>query len=160
MICDELDLARRKVHAEQAVKVLNRALPADVEFPNWPWCERLVPHALIVLDWIKSEDLRLPEAAQLLNQTGYYLYLRARYKQGDELFRQALKIDEAVLRPDHPHTALVLNNLAVLLRIRGFYKEGEELCRRALEIRECDSAISLNNLALLLQAQGRTTAAV
>ena len=133
-----------------------------MDYANWPRCERLVPHALAARGWIESEDLRVPEAARLLNQAGYYLYLRARYAEAEPLFRRALAIREAALGPDHPDTATSLNNLAVLLRAQGRYAEAEPLLRRALAIREAalgpdhpDTAISLNNLAVLLQAQGR-----
>ena len=109
-----------------------------------------------------KEPLLVPAAAQLLNQAGYYLYLRARYAEAERLHRRALAIWKA-LGPDNPDTATSLNNLGVLLRFQGrYYGEAEELLRRALAIREAelgpnhpDTAISLNNLALLLQAQGR-----
>ena len=155
--------------AERAIKALNRTFP-DVEYANWPRCERLVPHALAVWGWIEcfdmsEEPLLVPAAAQLLNQAGYYLYLRARYAEAERLHRRALAIWEA-LGPDNPDTATSLNNLGVLLRFRGRFAEAEPLLRRALAIREAAlgpndpdndpyTAISLNNLALLLQAQGR-----
>jgi len=161
VLLDELTAATRKDLAERAVKALNQTFP-DVHYANWPRCERLVSHALAARGWIESEDLLVPAAAQLLNQAGYYLYVRARYAEAEPLYRRALAIDEAVLGPGRLETALILNNLAVWLRIRGSYKKGEELCRRALAIREAvlgpdhpDTAISLINLALLLQAQGQ-----
>ena len=109
-----------------------------------------------------KEPLLVPEAAQLLNQAGYYLYLRARYAEAERLLRRALAIWEA-RDPDNLDTATGLNNLGVLLRFRGrYFGEAEELLRRALKIREAalgpdhpDTAISLNNLALLLQAQNQ-----
>ena len=162
VLLDELTAATRKDLAERAVKVLNRTFP-DVYYANWPRCERLVSHALAARGWIESQDLLVPAAAQLLNQAGYYLYVRARYAEAEPLYRQALAIREAALGPDHPDTAQSLNNLAVLLRIQGhLYGEAEELPRRALAIREAalgpdhpETAISLINLALLFQAQGR-----
>ncbi|MBV8557671.1 MAG: tetratricopeptide repeat protein [Planctomycetaceae bacterium] len=158
---DELTAATRKDLAERAVKALNRAFP-DVDYADWPRCERLVPHALAARGWIESEDLRIPEAARLLNQAGYYLSLRARYAEAEPLLRRALAIWEA-LGPDNLDTATSLSNLGVLLRLQGrYYGEAEPLLRRALAIREAalgpdhpDTAISLNNWALLLQAQGR-----
>ena len=62
VLLDELTAATRKDLAERAVKALNRTFPADVEYANWPRCERLLPHALAARGWIESEDLRLPEA--------------------------------------------------------------------------------------------------
>ena len=162
VLLDELaDDARRDL-AERAVKVLNRTFPGDVDYANWPRCERLVPHALAARDWIESEDLRVPEAAWLLNHAGYYLLLRARYAEAELLLRGALAICEKAPGPEHPDTAQSLDHLGVLLRFQGHFKEAEPLHRRALAIREQalgpdhhDTAISLENLALALQAQGR-----
>ena len=158
---DELNAAECRDLAERAVKVLNRTFP-DADYANWPRCERLLPHALTVQTWIEMEDLRIPEAARLLNRVGYYLCNRARYTEAEPLLRRALTIREKRLGPDHPETARSLNDLAVLLRVRGRYEEAEPLLRRALAIREKvlgpdhpDTAVSLNNLALLLQAQIR-----
>ena len=162
VLLDELTAATRKDLAERAVKALNRTFP-DVEYANWPRCERLVSHALAARGWIESEDLLVPAAARLLNQAGYYLYVRARYAEAEPLYRRALAIWEVAPGRDHPDTAQGLNNLAVLLRIQGhLHGEAESLCCRALAIREKalgpdhpDTAQSLINLALLFQAQGR-----
>jgi tetratricopeptide (TPR) repeat protein len=135
VLLDELTAATRKDLAERAVKVLNRTFP-DGEYATWPRCERLVPHALAAWGWIESEDLRVPEAAWLLNRAGYYLHLRARYAEAEPLFRRALAIHEAARGPDHPDTAQSLNNLAVLYDSQGRSGEAEPLFRRALAILE------------------------
>src|SRR5512135_1392410 len=150
VLLDELTAATRKDLAERAIKALNRAFP-DTDYATWPRCERLVPHALAAWGWIGSEDLRVPEAARLLNQAGYYLYVRARYAEAEPLYRRALAIWEVAPGRDHPDTAQGLNNLAVLLRIQGhLHGEAEPLLRRALVIRHKalgrdhrDTAISL-----------------
>ena len=161
VLLDELTAATRKGLAERAVMVLDQAFP-DVEYANWPRCERLVPHALAAWGWIEGEDQRVPEAARLLNRAGYYLHLRARYAEAEPLYRRALRIREAALGPDHPDTASCLHNLALLYDSQGQYAEAEPLCRRALAIREValgpdhpDTAISLHNLAGVLDDQGR-----
>ena len=160
-VLDELTAATREDVAKLAVKVLDRAFP-DVEYADWPRCERLVPHALAVRGWIESEDLRIPEAARLLNQAGSYLHFRARYAEAEPLHRRALALREQTLGPGHPDTAQSLNNLAELLHTQGRYGEAESLHRRALALREQalgpdhpDTARSLDNLAELLLAQGR-----
>ena len=62
MLLDELADATCRDFAERAVKALNRTFP-DMEYANWPRCERLVPHVLAVWGWIecfdKGFDLRL-----------------------------------------------------------------------------------------------------
>ena len=161
VLLDELTAATRKDLAGRAVKALDRTFP-DVEYPNWPRCERLVPHALAARGWIESEALRIPEATRLLTRAGYYLYLRARYAEAEPLSRRALAIREAALGLDHPDTAASLNNLALLLCDQGRYGEAEPLLRRALAIREAalgpdhpHTAWSLGSLAELLRDQGR-----
>ena len=72
VLLNELPAADRKEIAERAVKALDRTFP-DAEYATWPQCERLVPHTLAARGWIESEDLRVPEAARLLNLAGYYL---------------------------------------------------------------------------------------
>jgi len=165
VLLDELTAATRKDLAERAVKALGRTFPY-VEYATWPRCERLVPHALAAWGWIESEDLRVPEAARLLNHAGYYLSRRARYAEAEPLYRRALAIWEAALGPDHPDTATILNNLALLYHAQGQYAAAEPLWRRALAIREQalgpdhpDTALSLNNLAGLYYAQGQYAAA-
>ena len=165
VLLNELPAADRKEIAERAVKALDRTFP-DAEYATWPQCERLVPHALAARGWIESEDLRVPEAARLLNLAGYYLKARARYAEAEPLYRRALAIREQALGPDHPHTANCLNNLALLYSGQGQYAAAEPLYRRALAIAEQalgsdhpDTATCLNNLALLYDAQGQYAAA-
>ncbi|MBV8606478.1 MAG: tetratricopeptide repeat protein, partial [Singulisphaera sp.] len=135
LLLDGLAAATRKDLAERAVKALYRTFP-DVNYANWPRCERLVPHALAILGWIEGEDLRVWEAARLLNEAGSYLYHRARYAEAGPLYRRALAICEQALGPDHPDTALSLNNLAALYDAQGRYVEAEPPYRRALAISE------------------------
>ena len=162
VLLDELTAATRKDLAERAIKVLDRAFP-NVGFATWPrFDERLVPHALAARGWVESEGLRVPEAARLLNNVGWYLHGRAGYAEAEPLFVQVLAIREAALGPNHPETAYSLNDLAVMILAQGRYGEAELLHRRALAIREAvlgpdhpDTACSLNNLALVLLARGR-----
>ncbi len=150
----------RRRWAERAVAAVNAAFP-DPEFSNWPFCERILPHALICAGHIERRGLAPEPASRLLNQAGVYLYGQARYAAAEPLFRRALGILEQALGPAHPDTATSLNNLAGLLDDQGQYAEAEPLYRRALEIRgkslgpeHPDTAQSLNNLALLLDNQG------
>ena len=132
---DELAAADRKDLAERAVKVLDQAFPY-VEYADWPRCERLMPHALAIRGWIESEDLCVPEAAQLLNRAGSYLKDRARYAEAEPLCRRALAIYEQASGPDHPDTAYALNNLELVLFGQGRYGEAEPLVRRADDLRD------------------------
>ena len=56
------------------------------------------------------------------------------YEEAEELYHQALKIDEKSIGREHPNYALRLNNLAGVLRDQGRYEEAEKLYRQALKI--------------------------
>jgi tetratricopeptide (TPR) repeat protein len=156
-----MDAANQREWSERAVRAVNQAFP-DVEFSNWGRCERLLPQALASADLIDEKGLEFPEAARLLNETGHYLYERARYAEAQPLYQRALEIGEKTQGPEHPAVAASFNNLAELYRSQGKYGEAEPLYQRALEIREKalgpehpDVALSLNNLAELYQSQGK-----
>jgi tetratricopeptide (TPR) repeat protein len=141
---------------QRVVGLISSAFPPAGEIANWPECEQLLPHVLLCSNWIEQVPIISPEAAHLLDETGYYLNLRARYAEVEPLFQQALVIREQVLGPEHSDTTQTLNNLSWLYRKQGKYKEAESLARRALAITERvmgpdhpDTAWSLNNLALL-----------
>ena len=87
---------------------------------------------------------------------------QGKYEEAEELYRQALKIDEKTIGKDHPEYAIQLNNLAGVVKARGRYEEAEELYRQALKISEKtigkdhpDYAMRLNNLASVIKDQGR-----
>jgi tetratricopeptide (TPR) repeat protein len=80
--------------------------------------------------------MTLPEAAQLLDDAGYYLRESAQYKLAEPLYQRALAIRERVPGPNHPDTAQSLNNLANLYYDQGKYGQAEPLFQRAQVIRE------------------------
>jgi tetratricopeptide (TPR) repeat protein len=145
--------------AERAVRAVNQAFP-EVAYENWLRCQDYIPQVLTCKALIEQWDMTFPEAAQILNDAGYYLYKRAQYEEAERLFQRALAIRERVLGSEHTDTAASLNNLAELYDDLGKYEEAEPLYQRALAIRERvqgtehpDTAVSLNNLALLYHHQ-------
>src|SRR5262249_55964936 len=132
---EEMPGEEQRAWAERAIRAVNLAFPR-VEHTNWPFCDRLLPHALACDRWIESMGLEFPEVARLLTQAASYLNARARYAEAEPLSRRALAIREHVQGPDHPDTATSLNNLAGLLDDQGKLPEAEPLYRRALAIRE------------------------
>jgi tetratricopeptide (TPR) repeat protein len=121
--------------AERAVRAVNHAFP-EVEYENWLRCQAYIPHVLASKALIEELDLAFPEAAQLLNDAGYYLRVSAQYEQAEPLYQRALAICEQRLGPDHPNTAQSLNNLAALYDSQGKYEQAEPLYQRALAICE------------------------
>ncbi|MDT0631828.1 serine/threonine-protein kinase [Rubrivirga litoralis] len=81
--------------------------------------------------------------------------------EGARALREALRIKEQALGPDHLHTALTLNSLAVVEQDRGRPAQAEALYRRALAVYRThhgeahdDVAAVRNNLGALAQEQG------
>ena len=146
---------------QQAISAVEAAYPGS-DFANRSVYERLLPHVLLCATWIEQVLNTSPTAARLLNQAGYYLYERGRYREAEPLLQRALAIQEQELGASHPDTAQSLNNLAGLYDRQGKYVEAEPLYQRALAIREQelgashpDTAQSLNNLAELYRVQGK-----
>jgi tetratricopeptide (TPR) repeat protein len=161
VIRDGMTAELQKSLAENVVGIVNAAFP-DIEFSNWPDCERLVGHALLCARHVNLYKLECEPAGHLLNRAGYYLWERGQYVEAEPLYLRGLEIRDAVLGPEHPDTATSMNNLAVLYKDQGSYDKAESLYRRALEIREkvvgpehLDTANSLNNLAGLYRVHGK-----
>ena len=158
---DGMDANTQRVWAERTIRTLDDAFP-NVEFSNWPLCERLLPHAKVAAKLIEKWNIISKEAARLLNEAAYYSYERGQYADAEPLYQRSLAIREKALGPDHPEVARSLNNLALLYKEQGKYPETEPLYRRSLAIREkalgpdhLDVARSLNNLAELYRVQGK-----
>lgn len=157
--------SERKEWAERAVKAVNRTFPI-VEFSEWSLCERLLSHAQTCAVLIETWGFEFGEAIRLLDQTGIYLYKRARYTEAESLYKQALQTQEKTLGAEHPNIAQSLNRLALIYRAQGRYHKAEPLYKQALAIREKalgtehpNLAVSLNNLGLLYEKQGKYTEA-
>ena len=88
---DAMDDAPRRLWAERAVRAVNQAFP-DVEYANWPLCDRLLPHAIAVACWIERDRMVFPAAGRLPNQTACYLRDRAQYADAEPLYKQAMEI--------------------------------------------------------------------
>jgi len=110
---DSLPAESQQQWMQHALGAVNAAFP-NIEYANWPTCDRLLPHALVCATWGEQLPDILPITARLLNQAGIYLYSRARYSEAEPLYQRALAIREQQLGADHPDTARSLNNLALL----------------------------------------------
>jgi tetratricopeptide (TPR) repeat protein len=162
-----LDESARRQWAERAVRAVNQAFPGgNIEFSEWPHCERLLPQAQTCAELIGQDAFVFPEAARLLNQAGLYLHYRAHYAEAEPLYLRALTIREQALGLSHPEVSTCLNNLAALYHDQDNWIETELLYLRALTIREealgpNHPAVAdiLNNMANLYCDQSNLTAA-
>ena len=161
VVRDTLPRSVQQEWMQRAVLLLNAAFPR-VQFETWAACERCLSHTFQCVQWIEDEQIISQDAVHLLNQMGYYLTERARYKEAEPLLQRALTISERELGTEHLDTATSLNNLASLSGRLGRYEEAELAYLRALDIRQrqlgethLDTATSLNDLALLYARQGK-----
>src|SRR5258708_3768451 len=142
----------RRQWSERTVRAVNDAFP-EVEVESWPQCERFLPHALVCAALIDEYTLALPEAARLLNETGYYLVDHAQYEQAKPLLERALAIHEQVLGSNHPDTAISLNNLAFVYNTPDHYEQAHPLLQLPLAIREQVLGSNHHNTAFRLPNQ-------
>jgi tetratricopeptide (TPR) repeat protein len=161
VIKDELAEVERHLWAERAMLAVNAAFP-HVTHDTWSQCERLLPHALLVAQYIQTYQIISEEAGRLLHETATYLHDRARYQEAEQLSQQALQIREQQFGLEHFEVASTLNILATTYRFQGKYPEAEALYQRALSIFEkqlgpeqSEVAFIHSNLATIYYHQGK-----
>src|SRR6185437_4713688 len=104
-----------------------------------------------------------PDVGQSLNNLATLYERQDRHADSEPLFKRALAIYQKTPGAD-PAVATLLNNFGQVLKAEGRYAEAEAIYQRALSVRERtvgpdhpDTVASLNNLASLYQAEGRTS---
>ena len=146
-----------------ALRLVRVALDAgDIrEHTEWPRVQRLLPHAISVLEHVPDVGSGAEIAAAICASLDLYFDRRGEYRSAEAYSKRALTIREKALGPDHPDVGAYLNNLAQLYHTQGRYEEAEPLFKRALTIQEKalgpdhpSVQASLNNLAALYHAQG------
>ncbi len=70
----------------------------------------------------------------VLSNLGRILTERARYKEAEQLYREAIGVAQEQLGPRHPDVAAALNGLAKLMIARRKFSEAESLLQRAEQI--------------------------
>ncbi len=131
--------ATQKEWVERVVRLLSQAFSLDQYTLNpdqWPWCEQVLPHALLAMSQAERWQLTIPEYGSLLAKAATYLYQRARYTEAEECYRRALCMQEQILVPAHPDLAVVLTGLANTYHQQGKYQESDTTYRRAISLVE------------------------
>ncbi len=149
----------RSVWMERIVRAIDKCFLMPTEFENWPYCERLVPHALVAIQYCEDEHLQTRSPGHLLNRLGCYLSDQARYSEAGLLLERTLGLRKASLGATHPFVAETLSNLGLLAERQGAYSRAEQLQREALSIVQgcgnIQEAAAENNLASALVQLGR-----
>ena len=123
---DGLSADLRKAWIERAVLAVDKAFPS-VDYVNWPTCDRLLPHAIECGRSMAGAGITSREAARVLHQTAYYLFVRGNYRESGPLFRRCLEMQDATLGRDHPNTLKTRNNIAAWTGMVGDTREALRL---------------------------------
>lgn len=131
----EMEWAEQMQWAGRVMNGVTRVLP-DGGYENWPQCERVFAHALVISRLTSEYGLESETAALLLSRMGDYQYWQGRYVEAEPLFIEALAMRKQLFGREHSDVAASLNHLAGLYHSKGQYSEAEPLYREALEIGE------------------------
>ncbi len=143
VIRERLDKESVCLWAMRAISAVNRAFPVNCRWriENWIQGDRLLPHALILLEYAKTyihqeEPAEKILMTDLLFKTACYYFVRGDAFQAEPLLQQCLHERSQILGPEHLAIAEVLINLGDLTREQGRLTEAEAHLRRALSISE------------------------
>ncbi|WP_376797109.1 FxSxx-COOH system tetratricopeptide repeat protein [Thermogemmatispora sp.] len=139
----------RLLWAEQTIRLLESACLSETSSPTVLY-RAYLPHLLTCARWIEEWQLTSPDAARLLEQTGYYLQRSVAYREAEPLLRRALAIREQQLGPAHPELSASLYNLALFYEEQGRPSEAEALYRRVVAIEERQSGSDRQGLTRAL----------
>ncbi|GCE22065.1 tetratricopeptide repeat protein [Dictyobacter kobayashii] len=162
---DRMEVEEQHQWAERMVRAVNTAFPRNPkEDASWPRCLRYLEQVQACEPLIQKYGLVFPEAADVLERAGVYLYEHASYALAESLYQQALAIREHHPGSHHLETATVLHHLGLLYRRQGKYEQAEPLFQRALAIREHHLGLQhsetggiLSDFATLYAEQGSTS---
>jgi tetratricopeptide (TPR) repeat protein len=160
---DKIESDEQRQWAERVIGAVNEVFPGDSDdVATWPKYLRYLEQSQACDALIQQHMFVLPEAAELLEQTGDYLRAHASYTIAESLYLRALRIWEQLLGPEDTDVAYSLNNLAKLYDDQDKFSEAEPLYLQALRIweqqlgPECsDVAYPLNGLANIYYKQGK-----
>lgn len=165
---EKTTLAVQHTWIERLVPLLDQSFliksgPGFYDAERWAWCERVLPHALSVLQIAEHFQFASRELGSLLQKIGSYLVQRDRYDQAEAFCLRSLAVQKQLIEESHPERAMTLAELARVRQHQGEYQEAESLYGQAIALLEGVSgkenqlrlALSLHGLALFYTAMNR-----
>jgi tetratricopeptide (TPR) repeat protein len=158
---EEMTPEVRRFWAECAVRAVGAVFPKEMGVDVWGLCLRYLPHAQICMQLVEQFSFAFFEAAQLLHQTGYYLYTQVQYGEAELFLRHALQIERSIVSAEYL-LATTEHELARICQAIGEYQEAEKLFQHALHTFEKvlgpehnSTLVTLRNLGALYVDQGK-----
>jgi tetratricopeptide (TPR) repeat protein len=147
---------------EKTLKQITNVFPWPQHENRAVWMMYL-PHVECAITVFKNSFGEIRDLPwSLLHVLGWSYQIMGKYKEAEEMDRQALQLKETVLGKEHPDTLASMNNLANSLCQQGKYAEAEKIHRQTLQLKEIllgkehpDTLMSMNNLAESLRQQGK-----
>src|SRR6266487_1387235 len=164
-----MDEAMQKQWAERIIKMLSAVFSFEHinEVGNWPYCERVLPHALVGASLGRQYDFAFPEVPRLTLDVAIYFLKRGRYAECESLIQYAFSTYKKVQGQEHVNVADSMNALAVLYLEQARYEQAEPLFYHALSIYEQELGSEhpmvtavLRNIAHLFFRQGKYKQAI
>ncbi len=142
----------RRLWAERTVRAINLILPEVGDFSLWSNCQQYMPHAQSCVMLVETWKIISPEAARLLEQTGVYLQVQARYTQANVLFEQAANMRIAMREASLAATVASLSHLFWHHYYLGQYTLAEQPIWEALKLLQQTPGTEQRSLAVCLGA--------
>lgn len=102
-----------------------------VDFPDWEYCDRLLPHADAVLARALPEN---PNYARLSQRVGTYLVAIGRYRQATDFMRRVAMSMSRAHGGEHSGALEASSLLALAMHLQGQFEESGQLQRRVMEV--------------------------
>ncbi|ORY05389.1 hypothetical protein BCR34DRAFT_633083 [Clohesyomyces aquaticus] len=111
---------------QRYITTIDEASPVG-RYENWVACQRLLPHAEVVLSYRPKDSRWLKQWGSVLFKNAWYAAEKGQYRNAEEMDLRALEWRENVLGKEHPSTLTSVYCLAYLLHKRRRYKEASQL---------------------------------
>jgi tetratricopeptide (TPR) repeat protein len=149
------------VWARAAARALNKAFP-EASYPEWPLCDRLLPHAKAAANWVSEFGLTYVDVGFLLNEAAAFMRLRAYFHGSQQMHTQSLAFRQRDLLPDDPAVAESLNDSAFVYldlyqdaKAEPLFRQALEICQKSLPESHSQQVLHLNNLGVVFSRMGK-----
>ncbi len=145
----------QSIWAERVVQALCATFPHKKD-PEWAGCVLYIPHVYVCEKLLEDYHLDCPAAGALFYWAGRFFHDHAQYAQAEHLYRQALRLLEALPTSAEPKgLAQILDSLGWLALDQGQFTQAERLFRRAQALKERVYGYDHLETAITLHALGR-----